>query len=426
MSLEGLEELRQMVDAIGSLYGAGPDPESQKIVSKLLDLDYLFRGELSTTGGTEGAVGHALKMQLFDHHRGETVKEGSATWIGTVSDGLDAVRDLATTFLPLDELMFDYERIPETATVDPERDPIEAGDRMTVHVREIVDNEDRPSQPWQWILAKAEKGRILNGEAQGEGFRRFEVGDGSVNLSYKAPDACKKQTDTITIYNSCNNDTRTVVNLIPEREIAVRSFEIRCVPKNTWTGTITYARSYNKTNIEEGPNNSTVKMQEIVSENAHFDVHGWPFSHEYEGSVGTDLYYEGEEDSLTGSYSGKYKKITTVRTPEGTSTITDTASCQAVIRDSGYLAINNEEMRAYLEPGVTFVGDEPCHGQSVYSGPRGSFTMEFDWDQLETFAGLGYLESSIPAKNPRTVTGSYSVPNFGITWTWNLSLSGRQ
>jgi hypothetical protein len=167
-------------------------------------------------------------------------------------------------------------------------------------------------------------------------------------------------------------------------------------------------------------------MQEIVSENAHFDVHGWPFSHEYEGSVGTDLYYEGEEDSLTGSYSGKYKKITTVRTPEGTSTITDTASCQAVIRDSGYLAINNEEMRAYLEPGVTFVGDEPCHGQSVYSGPRGSFTMEFDWDQLETFAGLGYLESSIPAKNPRTVTGSYSVPNFGITWTWNLSLSGRQ
>jgi hypothetical protein len=392
----------------------------------MLDLDYLFRGELSTVGGTEGPASHTLRMQFFDHHRGETVKEGSAAWTGIVSDGLDEVRELARTFLPLDELMVDYERIPETASVEPEKDPIANADRMTVQVRDIMDSRDRPSQPWQWILVQVEKGRILNGEAQGEGFRRFEVGGGSVDLSYKAPDACKKQTETIAIYNSCNNDMRTVVNLIPEKEIAVGSFEIRCVPKNTWTGTITYTRSYNKTNFEQGPDNSTVKMQKIVMEKADFDVHGWPFSHEYEGSVGTDLYYEGEEDSVTGTYSGTYKKITTIRTAEGTSTITDSALCQAVIRDSGYLVVNDEEMRAYLEVGTSFVGYEPCRGQSVYSGPRDSFTMEFHWDQLETFAGLGYLEFYIPAKNPRTVTGSYSLPNLGITWTWNLSLSGRQ
>jgi hypothetical protein len=420
-----MEELRRIIDEIGKLYGADPDPQAQKIVSDLLDHDYLFRGDLVAIGGAEDPTGYTLNMQFFDHHRGEVVKHGQTSWTGSTGFGEDAVRALATTFLPLDELMLDYERIPELAVVQSSRDPIEAGARMTVHVRDIVDGKSRPSRPWQWILVKAEKGKILNGEAQSEGYRRFEVGDGSVDLRYKAPDACKKQTETITIYNSCNNDTRTVVNLIPEREIAVGSFEIRCVPKNTWTGTITYTRSYNKTNKQQGPNNSTVKMQEIVSEHADFDVHGWPFSHEYEGSVGTDLYYEGEEDSLTGSYSGKYKKITTVRTPEGTSTTTDTASCQAIIRDSGYLLINNEEMRAYLELGVSFVGDEPCHGQSVYSGPRGSFTAEFDWDQLETFAGLGYLESSIPSRNPQTVTGSYSLPNWGITWTWNLSLSGR-
>ena len=162
-----------------------------------------------------------------------------------------------------------------------------------------------------------------------------------------------------------------------------------------------------------------------MSEKADFDVHGWPFSHSYDGSVGTDLYYEGEEDSLTGSYSGTYEKVTTIQSPEGGGAITDTARCQATIRDSGYLVINNEEMKASLEFGTSFGGDEPCHGKTVYSGSRGSHTMDFDWDQFETFAGLGFLESSIPGKNPQTVTGSYSLPEWGITWTWNLSLSGR-
>jgi len=60
----------------------------------------------------------------------------------------------------------------------------------------------------------------------------------------------------------------------------------------------------------------------------------------------------------------------------------------------------------------------------VYSGSRGTETVNFDWDQYETFAGLGFLEASIPTKNPKTVAGSYSLPEWDITWTWNLSLSG--
>jgi hypothetical protein len=168
-----------------------------------------------------------------------------------------------------------------------------------------------------------------------------------------------------------------------------------------------------------------VEHHEIVSEDADFVVHGWPFSHSYEGSVGTDLYYEGDEDSLTGSYSGTYKKIVTIESPDGLATITDTAFCQATIRDGGYLVINNEEMRAHLELGLATIEEEPCRGTTVYSGPSGSFTAEFDWDQFETFAGMGFLESSIPAKDPRTVSGSYSLPGWGITWTWNLTLSGR-
>ena len=425
MSLEGMDELRKIVDEIGKLYGADLDPEAQKIVSQLLDLDYLFRGELVALEGAEGPTSYTLNIEFFDHHRGQIVKDGRTSWTGSASDGNDAVRALATTFLPLDELMLDYERIPETATLRPARDPIEAGDTMTVNISNLVDAKKRSSQPWQWILAKANIGKILNGTPQAEGFRRFEVGDGSIDLRYRAPDECKKQTEMIAIYNTCNNDSKTVVNLIPENTIAVTTFEIHCEPKPIWTGTVTYTRSYIKIEKQQGPNNSTVKTNEIVSEKADFEIHGWPFSHSYEGSVGTDLYYEGDEGSLTGSYSGTYKKITTIQSSEGQGTITDTAFCQATIRDSGYLVINNEELRSYLELGLSFVDEDPCRGQTVYSGLRGSHTMDFDWDQLETFAGMGFLESSIPGRNPQTVSGSYSLPEWSITWTWNISFSGR-
>jgi hypothetical protein len=425
MSITGVENLQKLVDEIGEMHGVEPDPEAQKAAAELLGFDYLFQGGLVTTDGREDPAYTTFQLQFFDHHRGEVVREGSTSWSGPPSDGEDAIRALVMTFLPLDELIYDYERMPEKATVRPARNPIEAGESMTIHVRDVVDSENRPSQPWQRIVARAEKGKILNGEPQGEGFRRFEVGDGSLELSYRAPDACKNQTETITIYNSCNNDPRISMNFIPERDIITDSFEIHCTPKTAWNGTITYTRTYNQNRTEQGPHGRTVKSQEIVNEKADLQVHGWTFSHSYDGSVGTDLYYEGEDGSLTGSYSGTYKKIVTIEDPaEGAVTMTDTALCQATIQDSGYLLINNEEMRSSLDFGVSYVGDEPCHGTTVISTPRGSETVDFDWDQFETFAGLGYLESSIPAKNPRTITGSYSLPEWGITWTWDLSLSG--
>jgi len=225
-----------LTEEIGRVSGAQPDPQAQKISAEFLDLDYLFIGNLITSekGGT--GAHYTLKMQYFDHHHCQVVKQGHTSWTGSVNDGLDAVRALATTCLPLDELMYDYERIPERASVDPEKDPIMAGKKMTIHVRDIVDAEDRSSQPWQRILVKVEKGEILNGTPQ-DGYRVFEVGDGVIDMMYRAPEECRNQTETITIYNSCNNDPRTVVNFIPEQEIASETFDILC---DRWEGTITY------------------------------------------------------------------------------------------------------------------------------------------------------------------------------------------
>jgi hypothetical protein len=236
MSLSGREELERLIDEIGRVSGASPDPQSQKILAEYLDLDYLFAGTLSTSEAEGSEAHYTLRMQYFDHHHGQVVTQGHTSWTGSVSDGLDAVRTLALTFLPLDELMYDYERIPERASVDPEKSPIMAGKKMTIHLRDIVDKEGRSSQPWQRILVKAEKGEILNGTPQ-DGYRVFEVGHGAIDLMYRAPEECRNQNETIFIYNSCNNDPRTVVNFIPEQEIAREEFDILC---DRWEGTITY------------------------------------------------------------------------------------------------------------------------------------------------------------------------------------------
>jgi hypothetical protein len=200
-----------------------------------------------------------------------------------MDEGSEALESLAASFLPLDKLMYDYERIPEHASVDPEENQIMAGKKMTIHVRDIVDNESRTSQPWQRILVKVEKGEILNGTPQ-DGYRVFEVGDGAIDLIYRAPKECENQTETITIHNSCTNDFRTNINFLPEREIVSAKFDILC---DRWEGIISYTEQVSGFYNEQKVNRlytmtikATLDLKETgegqiiyESENAHIDLH---------------------------------------------------------------------------------------------------------------------------------------------------------
>lgn len=193
--------------------------------------------------------------------------------------------------------------------------------------------------------------------------------------------------------------------------------------QEVWTGTVTYIRTYNKTITQAGPGGASVKTQEIVTEKANFVIHGWPFSHTYDAVTGTDIYYEGDDNSVSGTYSARYRKVTTVRREQGTSVTTDTAQCMGKINDSGYLVINNEEMSSHLMVGSSM--DEQCKGQTTISGLGGSGTLDFDWDHHLSFAGEGSLDVGISTTNPRTISGSFSLPEYGITWTWNLAKTGK-
>lgn len=217
------------------MYGGGPYkcPGIEMSGGKT-NLEYQFVGTL-TVEETPRMKSSTLHMQLVDMYRGTAVKEDQITWhcVDWRSGACDQtqhdnIMTLAKSFHSLDQRIYDYERIPERATVVPEKERIMAGKEMTIHLRNIVaivGKKEESPQSWQRILVKAEKGEILNGTPKGE-YRVFKA-DSPIDLEYQAPKECKKDTETISVYNTCVIDPQQ--KAMPEREIATKDFEIYCV-----------------------------------------------------------------------------------------------------------------------------------------------------------------------------------------------------
>jgi len=147
-------------------------------------------------------------MKLIDCVHNTVVKEASITWPcvsfpnSCIDITMNFIASFAAYFQPLDKIIFDYERIPESCSVDPEKDPVEPDETITVNISGIKDSEGRTSADFQWILVDAKKGEIVNGD-EWNGYKGFQVGGGAVNVKYKAPRGCKKDKETIVVYNSC-------------------------------------------------------------------------------------------------------------------------------------------------------------------------------------------------------------------------------
>jgi len=167
----------------------------------------------------------SIRFALIDPHHGATLKEVGASWTGSVvKDGREIFHSLARQLMPLDDLIHEYERLPELCDVQPEKESIEAGQTMIIEVSDIVDSRMADPQPWQRILVRAEKGKILNGYDKGD-WHVFETGSGSVTVQYKAAQVCEDEQDEIQVWNSCNCKL-SLSNTIPEREIGRTHFNI--------------------------------------------------------------------------------------------------------------------------------------------------------------------------------------------------------
>lgn len=219
-------------------FGGGPLLEDCPLIvepSGLLNTEYSFVGNLTTEGSWD--VLFHLAVQLMDNVHGAVIKEAEVSWYsdppGTrnSADMLQQhIYDLAKTFVPLDDLLFAYEGLPQTASVMPAQNPIKAGEQMTIQVN-VGTNAGSALQPWQWVLVRAEKGTILNGtfdrEYEGFEYRRFQVGEGTITLNYQTPpEEFAPTVDTVIIYNTCNIDNPQLTQYMPENEIGRATFEI--------------------------------------------------------------------------------------------------------------------------------------------------------------------------------------------------------
>jgi hypothetical protein len=237
-----------LVDAWDSIFttsasGGGPLLDDCPLKVDILDhgnTEYTFVGNLTAEGSGTGE--YNVHVQLMDNANGTVVKEDSRSWR---SDPLDTpqgsadvhynVKKLAKTFVPLDDLLFVYEGLPQTASVSPKKDPINAGEQMTIQVS-VRTSDDSVLQPWQWVIAQVEKGKILNGIPNGKGeggveWRRFRAEGGMITLQYQAPQGCSsdsEDTETIIVYNTCNVDEPNLTRYLPEDEIGRATFDITC------------------------------------------------------------------------------------------------------------------------------------------------------------------------------------------------------
>ncbi len=248
LSYEGSIVLDRLVDAFGEVSGVKPDPDAQRLKELLngVTSDYVFLGTIEAENSqvVDGQLfGHfTLEMGLYQNcpSHYELVQQEAAMWdgsnytiageggvIGRVSEPV--IENLANRFMPINQILYDYERLPEISEIVPEEEEVKTGHQIAIELAGIVDGKGRPSKPWQRVLVTVEQGEILNGVKQPSGHHVFEVGGGSVTVQYKAPDQCPEdKTDTVTVQNTCSLCPDMVINLIPEREIATKDITILC------------------------------------------------------------------------------------------------------------------------------------------------------------------------------------------------------
>jgi hypothetical protein len=191
-------------------------------------------------GNLEGTF--TFHVKLFDQHNKQTLNEGSVSWTGHILfDVGNRVKDLSKSlFLPLDKLIRDYERTPEGARVEVPNNTAQAGDTVSIKISDLRNEEGQPTQEWQRILVKVEKGKILNADSRLSekegGYYVFKAGkNAEVNVQYRAPDGCKPDKETLTVFNTC--ETRPKYEPGAKTELAKKEFNIVC---DQWDVTITY------------------------------------------------------------------------------------------------------------------------------------------------------------------------------------------
>ena len=223
---------KDMLDKIDRVSGLEPDQGMEEQFKGYKGLEYVFFSQLSLDRideirpgkWEEGYAGdpdytpaeamgnYSITIQLMNVQFDELVWQGYTVWNGS-ADGVDmnvflnAVEELGKTMSPtIDKLIYDYERVPMNCEIEMEQDQVEAGKEVTIRLTDLTDYKGRSPKRWQRLVITLEHGEILNATRCYEDLKEWalEVGEGDIDLRYVAGQVCHEETETITVYNSCD------------------------------------------------------------------------------------------------------------------------------------------------------------------------------------------------------------------------------
>jgi len=196
---------------------------------------YLIDCELKVLPSDIGGQYFMFYAKLVDPNHGYTVLAGPhhVSWHGRPQDFFinkptggtrSLLMELIQYLRPFDDKIENYERIPESCTIEPEKDEVEGGESITIKLANIKDAKNRTPQRWQRLMVKVDIGKIKNGFNKHPWYV-FEVNDGSVEILYEAPEKCDFDTEIIKVANSCNT-TGPLGSTVPDRELARKEIKV--------------------------------------------------------------------------------------------------------------------------------------------------------------------------------------------------------
>ena len=149
---------------------------------------------------------------------------------------------------PLHEIAWDYERMPETIEMEPEKECVEYDEEVRINMKNSRDRKGRNAQPFfrsgcdNRFVFTTKHGKILLSDENKIGEKEWATSAGYNYCMYQAPSAdecgdCKE--DTITVYNSCDvldPDVYPYSQTRKNEKIYEITIDISC----DWEGTIKF------------------------------------------------------------------------------------------------------------------------------------------------------------------------------------------
>lgn len=431
-------------------------PEEYRYRVKSKPPEYLFR--ISYNENLEGRVKSRLKIGLY--YDGKT-EEHVKSWMTEATKmtqkfpyhkhGMFKLgKQILRKSRPLEvTVLNDFEKRPYSFEIKAEKEEAIPGEVIEVQLTDIHDIEDMKSREFTRIVIQAVEGEILDGEALevDPDLKAFLVGDGTIRFKYLAPDSCRKNEDTIFIYNSCDilrEDLYPLSKTEIKDKIGEQKIQIGC---GDWFGSLVYSkRGSEKWTDRQDYKDYSYEVKKTCFVNIQATI---PLS----VKMSEDPFSAGSyhQSNLGGRYLLSYKKIIVEKTmykKGGTFKLTTTteANCGGFLPTSP--SVNSPKMASLIVDdnnktyslNLSFSYDGGCMGTSTVESSEGDSSRStweverfvFDTWHLRNKYASPPFQGSMDGK---TIMGSWSSPETankcdidgysGVTFQWKLTKRGR-